>query len=94
MVNAAWEYQYSLENGVRPEDARYLLPEATKTTVTFTMNVRSLFHLFDLRLDPAAQWEIRNMAEEVKETVKGISPEWKAIIKMWEEEHEDHQAKR
>lgn len=94
MVNAAWEYQYSLENGVRPEDARYLLPEATKTTVTFTMNVRSLFHLFDLRLDPAAQWEIRKMAEEVKETVKGISPEWKAIIKMWEEEHEDHQAKR
>lgn len=94
MQGAAAEYEYSLANGVRPEDARYMLPEATKTTITVTMNVRSLFHLFDLRLDKAAQWEIRQMAGEVREAVSGINLEWKAIINLWEEGHENHQAKR
>ena len=94
MWSAACEYELALNDGIKPEDARYMLPEATKTAITVTMNVRSLFHLFDLRLDKAAQWEIRQMAGEVKEAVSGISLEWKALIKMWEEEHEDHQAKR
>ena len=58
MVNAAWAYQDALNAGIRPEDARFLLPEATKTRIMVTMNCRELFHFLDLRQGKGAQWEI------------------------------------
>jgi thymidylate synthase (FAD) len=38
-----------------------LLPNATETKLSMTMNARELFHFFSLRLCKRAQWEIRNM---------------------------------
>ena len=59
MRDAARAYNEALEFGIKPEDARYLLPEATKTNITMTVNVRELYHFLDMRTDKAAQWEIR-----------------------------------
>lgn len=43
--NAMWQcaqcYQSLLDNGMKPEDARFALPEATKTAIVATMNLRS-----------------------------------------------------
>ncbi len=47
--------------GVRKEDARFVLPNATATRLVVTMNFRELLHLFRLRISPEAQWEIRQV---------------------------------
>lgn len=85
MAAAAMEYRKALEDGIRPEDARYLLPEATKTNITMTVNVRELFHFLDLRTDKAAQWEIRELAEEMVKQIKDfLGSEWQELISLWE----------
>ncbi|MGC9523231.1 MAG: FAD-dependent thymidylate synthase [Anaerolineae bacterium] len=48
--------------GIRKEDARFVLPNATATRIVVTMNFRELRHFFRLRITPEAQWEIRKMA--------------------------------
>ena len=56
-------YKKLLAIGVKKEDARFLLPNATATRIIVTMNCRELRHFFNLRCDKAAQWEIRDMAK-------------------------------
>ena len=73
----AWNY--------KPEDARYVLPQATKTTVTMRMNARELFHFLDLRQDKAAQWEIRELANRLEEELRDESDEW-ALMPDWRKE--------
>ena len=72
--------------GIKPEDARYLLPEATKTNLVMTCNVRELFHLFDMRLDKSAQLEIRNLAVAIKDAVANHGEQWCALMDMYESE--------
>lgn len=55
-------YRLAIYGGAKREDARFLLPESCKTNLTVTMNIRNLYHFWDLRLDQAAQWEIREVA--------------------------------
>lgn len=62
MDDCRYAYKALLDSGVKPEDARFVLPEATKTDLTVTMNYRSFFNFLNLRLDKAAQWEIRDLA--------------------------------
>ena len=86
MLDAARNYQDALKAGIKPEDARYLLPGATKTNITMTMNVRELFHFLDLRTDKAAQWEIRELTEELIKQIKDfLGYEWKELIELWED---------
>ena len=82
MENCAVDYQEALERGCRPEDARYLLPEAVKTTVTVTMNLRELYHFLDLRQVNAAQWEIRELADKVEAAVRDANAEWSALMDL------------
>jgi len=58
-------YKILRELGVRKEDARFLLPNATATRIAVTMNFRELRHFFEVRCDKAAQWEIRELAERM-----------------------------
>lgn len=60
--------------GVRKEDARFVLPNATQTSIVVTMNFRELRHFFEVRLNKAAQWEIRKLALAMLELVYEISP--------------------
>ncbi|MBU1126737.1 MAG: FAD-dependent thymidylate synthase [Patescibacteria group bacterium] len=48
--------------GIRKEDARFVLPNATATKILITMNFRSFRHFFEMRCKKDAQWEIRNVA--------------------------------
>jgi thymidylate synthase (FAD) len=67
-------YAQLIEMGIPPEDARYVLPNATGTKVIMTMNARELIHFFSLRCCRRAQWEIRDMAVEMLKLVKKIAP--------------------
>jgi len=67
-------YSQLVEMGVQPEDARYLLPNATETKVIITMNARELLHFFRLRCCERAQWEIRDMAVGMLKLAKQVAP--------------------
>ena len=60
--------------GIEPEDARYLLPNATETKIVITMNARQLLHFFQLRCCERAPWEIRAMATEMLALVRPVAP--------------------
>lgn len=57
------EYLDLREKGFKKEDARRVLPLCTLTEVVSYYSIRSLFHVFDERLAPAAQAETREYAE-------------------------------
>lgn len=83
MDDAQSEYSRALGWGMKPEDARYLLPEATKTNLIMTCNVRQLFHIFDMRMDKAAQWEIRRLASALFLAASGLSDQWRYIMDLY-----------
>ena len=56
------------------EDSRYILPNAATTRMIVTMNARSLMNFFNLRCCSRAQWEIRELAEEMFKLVYRVSP--------------------
>lgn len=56
------------------EDARFVLPQAAETKIVMTMNVRSLLHFFNLRCCLRAQWEVRDMADEMLRLCKEALP--------------------
>ena len=47
------------------EDARYILPNACTTKIICTFNARSLLNFFNHRCCNRAQWEIREVAEQM-----------------------------
>lgn len=79
----AENYMSALKAGIRPEDARYLLPEATKTNLVMTINCRVLYHLFDMRLAKSAQWEIRELFEKIAEAVRNYDRDWAFLVDLW-----------
>lgn len=56
------------------EDARFILPNACETKIIVTMNVRSLFNFFRHRCCNRAQWEIRDVANEMLKICLKIAP--------------------
>ena len=62
-------YKKLVLNGVPKEDARYFLPMGTTCNCRVGMNFRALRHLFELRCDRHAQWEIRELANQMKDIV-------------------------
>ena len=66
---AYWTYKRLLGLGVKKEDARFILPNATATRLILTANFRELLHIFRLRIAPAAQWEIRQVCVQMLEAI-------------------------
>jgi len=56
------------------EDARYVLPNACETSLIATFNARSLYNFFKHRLCERAQWEIRDMADQMASLVLDVAP--------------------
>ncbi len=67
-------YRKLKEIGIKAEDARYVLPNATETEIVLTANFRELRHIISLRKNNSAQWEIRNLAEEMLKILKDHAP--------------------
>lgn len=56
------------------EDARFVLPNACVTKMICTMNTRSLMNFFRHRCCNRAQWEIRELAEQMLREVVKVAP--------------------
>ena len=74
-MSAAWEaYRQLLDAGVKPEIARYVLPNACTTEIICTWNFREIRHIIKLRTSPAALPEFQVVAEKIREIMRIQSP--------------------
>lgn len=67
-------YSKLIDKGVKPEDARMVLPNACETKIIVTMNARELLHFFKLRCCKRAQKEIREVAFMMKNICRKVAP--------------------
>lgn len=74
MKKCSEAYEKLVDSGIPMEDARYILPNATQTSLIMTMNARSLWNFFSLRCCEHAQWEIKNVANKMLKEVKKVAP--------------------
>lgn len=67
-------YKGLIAIGIPIEDARMILPNATKTKIIVTLNARSFIEQCQKRLCNKSQWEIKEMYRLMKEAIKDIYP--------------------
>ena len=60
--------------GIPGEDARFVFPNATRTNLVMTVNLRALIHMSGLRLCTMAQWEIRRLFQLIRHEIFQVSP--------------------
>lgn len=65
--------------GIPNEDLTNLLPLAYRSKMVWKVNLRTLVNFFGMRLCNRAYWEIRTLAQELKNALSEYSPEWKEI---------------
>ena len=75
-------YQELLDLGMPPEDARFVLPIGTEVNIVMSMNVRMLLHVADMRAAADAQWEIRELTEEMLD----IAADWCPVTMAYYDE--------
>lgn len=68
-MNNLISYLQLTKAGYKAEDARMVLPQASKTNITLSCNLRELIHLCNWRLCKHAQLEVRTMIKKMKESV-------------------------
>ncbi|HEX5329166.1 FAD-dependent thymidylate synthase [Sulfuricurvum sp.] len=62
-------YMNALEHGVKPQEARRIIPQAAYTQIWGAFMPTQLANYFKLRLDEHAQWEIRKTAEAMRDLI-------------------------
>jgi thymidylate synthase (FAD) len=72
LIASSYEYLQAL--GIKNEDARFVLPNACETEIVITANFRVWRHIIELRVDKAAQWEIRDVCMEILKVLKEKAP--------------------
>src|SRR4029079_19408586 len=60
--------------GIPGEDARFVFPNATRTNLVMTTNLRALIHMSGLRLCTMAQWELPPLLQLIRHEIFGVSP--------------------
>jgi len=67
-----------VKEGISNDKLKYALPEAYKTSLVWSVNLRSLQNFLSLRTDKSALWEIRNLAHEI---YKQTPEEYRFLLK-------------
>lgn len=74
-------YQQMIDSGVAPEQARMILPQNMMTEWIETASLAAVCRACKLRLDPHAQQETREIAEQIAEQVAPLFPvSWSALM--------------
>jgi thymidylate synthase (FAD) len=60
------EYDEAIRRGIAKEQARFLLPLSTQTTLYMTGNIRNWIHYIELRTENGTQLEHAEIAKEIK----------------------------
>ena len=72
----AWDaYGKLLAAGLKPEMARYVLPNSCYTEIICTWNFREIRHLIKLRTSPRALPEIREVVGRIRKEMKAQAPQ-------------------
>lgn len=79
---AASIYNSLIENGIKPEDARYILPNACFTDIVMSMNARAFIEQCTKRLCIKAQTEIHNLFDLMIQTIRMYSRDYDFILKL------------
>jgi thymidylate synthase (FAD) len=74
MLDAWRAYSELLQLGIKPEIARYVLPNACETEIVMTMNFRELRHFIKLRTSKRSLPEMRAVAGEMKRIMQQQAP--------------------
>jgi thymidylate synthase (FAD) len=75
-------YDEMRKAGIPAEDARYILPNAATCNLVLTGNLRSILEFYSKRGDGThAQWEIKELAEQMKDAVIDVEPWAEAFFK-------------
>ena len=73
-------YNDLIEAGVAPEQARFVLPQAMYTEWYWTGSLAAYARFYSQRIDPHAQWEIRQYAEAIGNLIQPLFPfSWKCL---------------
>ena len=73
-------YHTLIESGVKKEDARAILPNASSTNLVITCNLRELIHICNLRLCSRSQKEIRELVTKMKQLIVNELPFMKEFL--------------
>ena len=65
ILGAQEAYENLIKLGMKKEDARFVLPEATTTELIVVGNFQAWLDFIALRADTHAQWEIRTVAKTI-----------------------------
>lgn len=80
MKRSEADYYNLLELGAKPETAREVLPNSTRTEIIVTMNIRSWRNFFELRLGSGADPKIKDLAKlilkEFQDNVEVLFDDW------------------
>lgn len=75
-------YQTMIDSGVAPEQARMVLPQNMMTEWIWSGSLAAFARICNLRLDPHAQAETREIAEPINEQMRCQFPiAWRALVK-------------
>lgn len=74
LIKAERTYDGLLALGVAPEQARMILPQSMNTSWIETASLMAYARLCNLRIEPHAQLEIRQLAEQVAEQIEPLFP--------------------
>lgn len=64
-------YYQALEKGVKPQEARRVIPQSAYTQIWGAFMPSQLDNYFKLRLDKHAQWEIQMVSKAMQELING-----------------------
>jgi thymidylate synthase (FAD) len=67
-------YAQAISEGVKKEDARFLLLQGAETELIVVGNFQAWIDFINLRETKEAQWEIRAVATEIREQLATIAP--------------------
>lgn len=80
-ASARARYESMLSMGIAPEIARLVLPVNQYTIMRAGCDLRNWFAFLKLRMAPNAQWEIRQYANAVAESLAGCFPRSYALFR-------------
>lgn len=75
-------YMEAIEDGVCPEQARFLLPQGTEVNWVWTGSLYAFANFYNKRSDSHAQKEVQELAKQVDEIIAPLYPvSWNALTK-------------
>lgn len=74
-------YEHMVEEGVAPEQARFILPQGCMVNWIWTGSLSAYARVYKLRIDAHAQKEVRDLAKEIDSIIRPLFPcAWSALV--------------